>query len=101
MIVDKGTYSALTKDVLRLAHRHGWTDVVVYGINTELCVSTTVFDAFDNGLTPWVVTDASASTGGSLAHDAGLLVMARGIGEQHLVTTDHLFGRILRSPPGL
>jgi nicotinamidase-related amidase len=100
-VVDKQGYSALTDKFLRQVHRHGWTDIVVCGIDTELCVLTTVFDAFDVGLTPWVVTDLSASTGGAPAHEAGLLVMARGIGEHHLVTADQLFGAILGPTPRL
>jgi nicotinamidase-related amidase len=98
-VFDKRGYSALTDEFLRQVHRHGWTDIVVCGIDTELCVLTTVFDAFDAGLTPWVVTDVSASTGGAPAHEAGLLVMGRGIGEHHLVTTDQLFGAILGRTP--
>lgn len=100
-VYDKRGYSALTDEFLRQVHRHGWTDIVVCGIDTELCVLATVFDAFDAGLTPWVVTDASASTGGLPAHNAGLLVMARGIGEHHLVTADQLSGAILDATSNL
>jgi nicotinamidase-related amidase len=85
-VIDKRTYSGVTPEFLRLVHRNRWTDVVVCGIDTELCVLATVFDVFDNGLTPWVVTDASASTGGQAFHEAGLLVMARGIGDQQLLS---------------
>ncbi|MGH3567502.1 MAG: cysteine hydrolase family protein [Pseudonocardia sp.] len=94
-VFDKHGYSAVTEEFLRQVHRHGWTDIVVCGIDTELCVLTTAFDAFDAGLTPWVVTDMSASTGGPQAHNAGLLVMARGIGERQLVTGSQLFDVIL------
>jgi nicotinamidase-related amidase len=98
IIIDKRTYSALTDEALRLIDRHGWTDVVICGIDTELCVLATALDAFDNGLTPWVVGDASASTGGQAAHDAGLLVMARGIGDQQIVTSERLLNGSLSLP---
>jgi nicotinamidase-related amidase len=95
IIIDKRTYSALTDEALRVIHRHGWTDIVICGIDTELCVLATAFDGFDNGLTPWVVGDASASTGGLAAHDAGLLVMARGIGDQQIVRSERLLNESL------
>lgn len=99
--INKETYSAFTDDLRKLVRHHGWSNIVVCGIDTDLCVLTTVFDAFDSGLTPWVVTDCSASTGGQVTHEAGLIVMARGIGETHLVTSDELFSRLLTTaaPP--
>ena len=99
--LSKNTYSACTEDLWKLAQQHGWSDIVVCGIDTDLCVLTTVFDAFDGGLTPWVITDCSASTGGQVAHEAGLIVMGRGIGETHLVTSDELFSGLVTTagPP--
>lgn len=89
-VIDKGTYSALTRELLQTIHRSRVTDLVVCGIDSDLCVLATVFEAFDYGLTPWIVTDASASTGGSQAHDAGLFVIARGIGDHQLIDSDTL-----------
>ncbi len=89
-VIDKGTYSALTRELLQTIHRSRVTDLIVCGIDSDLCVLATIFEAFDYGLTPWVVTDASASTGGSQAHDAGLSVIARGIGDQQLVDSNTL-----------
>ena len=88
--VETATYSALTRELLQTIHRSRVTDLVVCGIDSDLCVLATIFEAFDYGLTPWIVTDASASTGGSQAHDTGLSVVARGIGEQQLVDSDTL-----------
>lgn len=93
-VVDKETYSAFTDDLISLIGQHGWTHIVVCGIDTDLCVLTTVFDAFDSGVTPWVVTDCSASTGGPAVHDAGLVVMGRGIGEERLITAEELLTRL-------
>lgn len=89
-VFDKETYSAFTDDVVSLIKERAWTDIIVCGIDTHLCVLATVFDAFDGGVTPWVVTDCSASTGGRAVHDAGLLVIGRGIGEERLVTAEEL-----------
>jgi nicotinamidase-related amidase len=84
-VIDKGTYSGLTREMLQLIHRNRWTDVVMCGIDTDLCVLATAIEAFDHGLTPWVVTDASASTGGPSVHEAAIMIMARGIGSQQMV----------------
>ncbi len=94
VIVDKDTYSALTPKFADLTRRDRVTDLVICGIDTDLCVLKTALDAFEHGLTPWVVTDASASTGGPLAHEAGLMVLGRGIGGHHLITSDELYSRI-------
>lgn len=93
-VVDKETYSAFTDDLVSLIRQQGWTNIVVCGIDTDLCVLTTVFDAFDSGVTPWVVTDCSASTGGPAVHDAGLVVMGRGIGEERLIAAEELLTRL-------
>ena len=96
VVLDKDNYSALTREFSELLRRHEWTDIVICGIDTDLCVLKTALDAFEHGLTPWVVTEASASTGGNAAHDAGLAVIGRAIGEQHLVTTGDLLTHMLR-----
>ena len=86
IMLDKHTYSAMTPQFTELANRHNWTDIVVCGIDTDLCVLKTVFDAFEHSLTPWVITNASASTGGDNSHKSALTVIGRAIGEHHLVT---------------
>ncbi|MDQ3151606.1 MAG: cysteine hydrolase [Actinomycetota bacterium] len=93
-VIDKETYSAFTDDFVSLVRRCGWTDIVVCGIDTDLCVLTTVFDAFGSGITPWIVTDCSASTGGLAVHDAALLIMGRGVGEERLVAAEELLTKI-------
>lgn len=94
-ILDKYSYSALTPELIDLTVRKAVTDLIICGIDTDLCVLKTALDAFEHGLTPWVVTNASASTGGSSAHNAALMVLGRGIGEYHLVTSEELFSRVV------
>lgn len=98
-IFDKAIYSALTPEFSALAQDIGLTDLVICGIDTDLCVLKTALDAFEHGLTPWVVTDATASTGGTFAHEAGLVVLGRGIGDHQLVTSVELFSRIVSAVP--
>ena len=89
-VLDKRTYSAVTPQFTELASQHEWTDIAICGIDTDLCVLKTALDIFEYGLIPWVVTNASASTGGNTAHESGLTVISRAIGEHHLVTTEEL-----------
>jgi nicotinamidase-related amidase len=86
--LDKQVYSALTPRFAELVTRHNWTDIAICGIDTDLCVLKTALDAFEHGLTPWVITNASASTGGGTSHESGLIVIGRAIGERHLVTAE-------------
>ncbi|MCA1600094.1 MAG: cysteine hydrolase [Acidobacteria bacterium] len=86
--LDKYAYSAVTPEFTKLLQAHNWTDVVICGIDTDLCVLKTALDAFEHNLTPWVITNASASTGGDHLHKAGMAVLGRAIGEHHLVTAE-------------
>lgn len=94
-VVDKPIYSIFTPDGSALIEKHGWTDLVLCGIATESCVLKTACDAFERGLTPWIVTDACYSHAGQEAHAAGLLVARRFLGHSQLVTTEELFRRNL------
>lgn len=84
-VISKGTYSAFTPRFAELLSSRKWTDVIICGIDTDLCVLKTALDAFEYDLTPWIVVNASASTGGNEFHEAGLKVIGRAIGEQHLL----------------
>ncbi|WP_422771998.1 isochorismatase family cysteine hydrolase [Plantactinospora sp. WMMC1484] len=86
-VIDKKIYSCFTPEFASLVEREGWTDLIFCGIATESCVLKSAVDAFEHSLTPWVVTDAAASHGGSVAHDAGLLVARRFIGSGQLIVS--------------
>jgi nicotinamidase-related amidase len=86
-VIDKKIYSCFTPEFVALVEGEGWTDLVFCGIDTESCVLKSAVDAFEHDLTPWVVTDASASHGGQAARDAGLLVLRRLIGTGQLITS--------------
>lgn len=94
MIVDKhGKYSPFTPEFDSAIESNGWTELVICGIATESCVMKTACDAFERGLTPLVLTDASYSHAGQVPHDAGLLVIKRFIGRDQLISVDELFQR--------
>lgn len=97
-ILDKSVYTLFTDAGEQLVRERGWTDLYVCGIDTDSCVLKTAVDAFERDLTPWIVTDASASHGGPAAHDAGLAVARRFIGARQLITSAGLPDSVLPLP---
>jgi nicotinamidase-related amidase len=98
LLIDKTVSSALTEDLLRVVEERGWTDLVLCGIDTDSCVYDTAIAAYHAGLTPWIVTDACASTGGTEMHDAALLMARRNIGVRQLLTVDQVSDQFLSHP---
>lgn len=94
-VLDKPIYSLFTGEGAATVAQHGWTDIVIVGIATESCVLKTACDAFERGLTPWVVKDAVYSHAGREAHEAGLLVTSRFIGRRQLIDAEDLFSEKL------
>jgi nicotinamidase-related amidase len=92
-VIDKPIYSMFTPEGAGLVLAQGWRNIVIAGIATESCVLKTAVDAFERGLTPWIVQDASFSHAGQEAHDAGCLVAQRFIGSAHLVSREDLVPR--------
>ncbi|MGW0335517.1 isochorismatase family cysteine hydrolase [Streptomyces sp. NPDC003011] len=97
-VVDKTVSSALTEDLARVVEERGWTDLVLCGIDTDSCVYDTAVAAYHTGLTPWIVTDACASTGGTEMHDAALLMARRNIGARQLLTVDQVADQFFGHP---
>jgi nicotinamidase-related amidase len=77
----------LAEGVLNAFRASGWTDVLLCGIDTDSCVLDTAIGAYHHGITPWLVTDACASSGGVRFHDAALELAARNLGSHLLVTS--------------
>ncbi len=89
-VIDKPGYTLFTEQGMAVMEAGGWHDVVICGLTIESCVLKTAVDAFERGLTPWVVTDASGTHAGAAAEEAGHLVIRRFIGAGQLVTTTDL-----------
>lgn len=87
-VTEKTGYSFFNSSAAGLVEQHGWTDLYITGIATEACVLKTAIDAFERGMTPWVVVDAVYSEAGSRAHQAGLVVLERCIGRSQLVRSE-------------
>src|SRR2546423_4653041 len=89
-IVDKKIYTLFTPEGTQLVDEHGWTDLYICGIDTEICVLKTAVDAFEHNLTPWILKDACASHSGPKAHTAGLFIAARFIGSGQIIQINNL-----------
>ncbi|MFG1843682.1 cysteine hydrolase [Micromonospora carbonacea] len=84
-ILDKKIYSPFSEDGAKLFEQRGWKEAYFCGIATESCVLKGAVDAFERNLTPWLISDASASHAGPEAHAAGLLVARRFIGPGQVI----------------
>lgn len=89
-VLDKFTYSIFTDEFRKLRDSYGWTNIVLAGIATESCILKSAADAFETGLTPWIVTDAVFSHAGQAPHDAGLLVAGRFVGRNQLIASSDI-----------
>jgi nicotinamidase-related amidase len=72
--------------------------IAVVGIDTDMCVLKVALDLFDLNIEPLVYIDCCASTSGLQSHLAGLAVLARNIGADHLRDAG-LSGGHMAAPP--
>lgn len=92
--ISKHFYSSFTERMIELVSANNWRNIILCGVATESCVAKTAVDAFESGLTPIVVADACASDAGEEAHQAGLLVLRRFIGERQIFSTAQLISHL-------
>ncbi|MBA3414776.1 MAG: isochorismatase family protein, partial [Chloroflexia bacterium] len=83
----KPGFTGIPDDLAARLREESPEEVVVVGIDTDMCVLKVAMDVFDLGITPVVLVDCCASTGGLQAHLAGLATLARNIGADQLRTT--------------
>ncbi|MDD0842416.1 cysteine hydrolase family protein [Pseudomonas sp. Gutcm_11s] len=87
-VIDKPGYSAFAATDLELLLRNrGITDLIITGVTTEVCVSSTLRSAVDLGYACTLVSDACASADPAL-HAAALAMVA---------VEGGIFGRVLDS----
>lgn len=92
-IIDKVGYTLFNDEGRALIATRGWTDLVFCGIDTEICVLKSAVDAFEAGITPWILTDASASHSSVAAHEAGIMIGRRFIGWHQFIYAAEAFPR--------
>ncbi|MFI0742688.1 isochorismatase family cysteine hydrolase [Streptomyces sp. NPDC021100] len=95
LVIDKAQASAFTPEGSQLIQDSGWSDLVLCGIDTDACVYDSATAAYQRGYRPWVVTDACASSGGSQYHEAALLLAARNLGSDQLITSEVALSRLI------
>jgi len=83
-IYSKPGYAGLPDPLGERLAADGVDQVAVVGIDTDMCVLKVAMDLFDLNIEPLVLVDCCASTAGLQAHLAGLSVLARNIGADHL-----------------
>jgi nicotinamidase-related amidase len=84
-VIDKATYTCVTRDFLETLAGWGVEEVHVCGIATDNCVLKCAVDLFEAGIAPVVMAKACGSHGGPACHDAGLLLLRRFVGEKQVV----------------
>jgi nicotinamidase-related amidase len=94
----KPGFTGIPDDLAKRLRDEAPEEVVVVGIDTDMCVLKVAMDVFDLGITPVVLVDCCASTGGLQAHLAGLATLARNIGANQLRTTGLDEGYLGRPP---
>ncbi len=84
IIIDKNTYTCVSVDLLADFRKQNLTEIHLCGIATDNCVLKTAVDLFEAGFTPVVLAAACASHGGPEAHDCGIRLLKRFIGEKQV-----------------
>ncbi|MGC4192980.1 MAG: cysteine hydrolase [Thermomicrobiales bacterium] len=81
LVIDKPTYSAFVRtDLADLLRERGIRTVVAVGLTTDICVSSTVRDAFHHGFHTVTLSDCTAEQT-MTRHEAGLASLAANFGE--------------------
>ncbi len=83
-VFSKPGLAGLPDPLIEHIRNEGYERIAVVGIDTDMCVLKVALDLFDLNIAPLVYTDCCASTAGLQSHLAGLAVLARNIGADHL-----------------
>ncbi|MEA2527561.1 MAG: hypothetical protein QOF73_4788 [Thermomicrobiales bacterium] len=83
-VFTKPGYAGMSDELANHLRESGYEQVVLAGIDTDMCVLKVAMDVFDLGIRPIVLVDCCASTSGLQSHLAGLAVLARNIGADQL-----------------
>ncbi len=93
-VFTKEGYAGIPDELARQLRAASCDQVVIVGIDTDMCVLKVALDVFDLGIRPIVLVDCCASTAGLQAHFAGLAVLSRNIGANQLREANLNDGRI-------
>ncbi|MEF0146866.1 isochorismatase family cysteine hydrolase [Pseudomonas guariconensis] len=99
-VLDKHRYSAFHgTDLAQRLRSQGIEHLVVFGVLTDVCVMTSVFDAYQHGFTLSLVADAcTATTLG--AHYSALMILSNWIYGLEIFSTSQLLRHWQQQPAG-
>lgn len=89
-IIDKSTYSAINAESLALLESWGTRRLAICGIATESCVLATAMDAFDHGIRPLLIADATASHISDALEASAWTVLEHNLGADSIIRIDGL-----------
>lgn len=98
-VFTKPGYAGIPDGLIRYLRDAGIERISIVGIDTDMCVLKMAMDIFDLNIEPFVLVDCCASTAGLQAHLAGLAVLARNIGADHLRDAGLSDGHLAAPPP--
>lgn len=94
VVIDKTGYTVFTPELDKLIEAREVTDVVLCGVDAETCVLKSAADAFERGLTPWIVADACASNGGPAWHKRAMELAERYIGPWQVIDSETVLQKL-------
>ncbi|MFJ3076579.1 isochorismatase family cysteine hydrolase [Pseudomonas sp. NPDC087029] len=98
VVIDKHRYSAFHGTrLVQMLHRRGIHHLIVTGVLTDVCVLTSLFDAYQHDFQLTLVTDACTATT-QAAHYSALFMLSNWIYGLDLISTQQLLRRLHNLP---
>lgn len=85
VIIDKSVYSCVSSDLVAELKKKKIYQADICGIDTDICVTKSAVDFFENGIKPVVLAAYCASHAGPEAHKYGIKTLERFIGRNQVV----------------
>lgn len=91
LVVDKAYYGCITQTLVEYVKENNIDEFHIVGIDTDICVLKSAVDLFENGFTPFILTEFCMSTGGRIAHNNAIRILPRFIGGKQVVSDYKMF----------
>jgi nicotinamidase-related amidase len=98
LIIDRPYYTCVTKELRDHIAALETDEAYICGIATEACVLKTVLDLFESNIRPWLIRDLCASDKEEKYHDMTLELIAKLIGEKHVIDSAEVMRRFTHMP---
>lgn len=86
-------YTVLGKDLIKFIKDNRIGEVYICGVYTDVCVTKTAMDLFDNNIKAFVIEDACNSLHGKSYHDSAIETLKHILGKQQIISTDDACSR--------